>query len=81
MTAHNSEKAQPRARRRCHLHFGFHFHFDSAKFAMGFDFDSDSDFEFAFDLCKLIRWRILLAAFAFYVILDASLRSTRLEGG
>lgn len=48
---------------------------------MGFDFDSDSDFEFAFDLCKLIRWRILLAAFAFYVILDAPLRSTRLEGG
>lgn len=50
---------------------------------MGFDFDldSDSDFEFAFDLCKLIRWRIQLAAFAFYVILDARLGSARLEGG
>lgn len=48
---------------------------------MGFDFDLDSDFEFAFDLCKLIRWRIQLAAFAFYVILDAPLGSARLEGG
>lgn len=44
---------------------------------MGFDFYSDLDFEFAFDLCKLIRWRILLAAFAFYVILDAPLDSAR----